>query len=88
MEEEGEEEEEEAEEEEVEEQQQQEDQREPKMHQRCCYIPSRPMSPPHRSIQVFFHTWTRALERQAPHGPDIDEEVWARRSKPLRFHIL
>ena len=30
-----------------------EDQREPRMHQRCCYIPSRPMSPPHKSIQVF-----------------------------------
>ena len=24
-----------------------------------------------------FHTWTRALELQAPHGPDIDEELRA-----------
>ena len=24
-----------------------------------------------------FHTWTRALEKQAPHGPDIDEELRA-----------
>ena len=29
------------------------------------------------SSQVHTSTWTRALERQAPHGPDIDEELCA-----------
>ena len=31
-----------------------EDQREPRIHQRRCYTPSRPMSPPHKSIQASF----------------------------------
>ena len=71
-----------------EEEEEEEDQREPKMHQRCCYIPSRPMSPPHRSMQVFFTTGRAPLKDRPPHGPDIDEEVRARRRKPLHFHIF
>ena len=40
--------------EEEEEEEEEEDQREPRMHQRCCYTPSRPMSPPHKFIQASF----------------------------------
>eukprot|EP00959_Pyramimonas_sp_CCMP1952_P203139 4248127-Pyramimonas_sp.AAC.1 len=58
------------------------------MHQRCCYMPCRPMSPPHRSMQVFLRTSARACERRAPRGPDVDGEVRARRSKPRRCRIL
>ena len=39
---------------EEEEEEEEEDQREPRMHQRCCYTPSRPMSPPHKFIQASF----------------------------------
>ena len=46
--------------EEEEKEEEEEDQREPRMHQRCCYTPSRPMSPPHKSIQVFLFTPGRA----------------------------
>ena len=46
--------------EEEEKEEEEEDQREPRMHQRCCYTPSRPMSPPHKSMQVFLFTLGRA----------------------------
>ena len=42
------------------EEEEEEDQREPRIHQRRCYTPSRPMSPPHKSIQVFPFTPGRA----------------------------
>ena len=41
-------------EEEEAEEEEEEDQRESRMHQRCCYTPSRPMSPPHKFIQESF----------------------------------
>ena len=45
---------------EQEEEEEEEDQREPRIHQRRCYTPSRPMSPPDQSVQALLFTHGRA----------------------------
>ena len=61
---------------EKEKEEEEEDQREPRMLQRCCYTTSRPMSPPHKSIQVFPFTPGRApLKDGRPIG--LTGATWA-----------
>ena len=63
-------------EEEDEEECEEEDHSEPRMHQRCRNAPSRPMSPPHKSIRAFpFATGRAPLKGRRPYGPGIRERA-------------
>ena len=50
-----------------------EDQSELRIHQRWRNTPSRPTLPLHKSLQAFFHSQKRPLERRTPRGPGIHD---------------